>query len=147
MANLLLEALSGEEILESNSLATVTENCVVIRGVDGRSQMLISLSSLSSVKILKVAHARLLVISSGLFILSAAAFCSKEGDGAGIPIALVGIVFVIAYLMTRKAYLAFTIGRDQTYSRPGTLAEASMLATALRSAMKAQRDTRDHTLR
>ncbi len=140
MANLLLEALSGEGIVESNSLATVTETCVLIRGATGRSQTLISRSRLSDVKIVKINHPSLLVISSGLGLVSAAAFCSKQGDGAGPPTAFIALTFLIAYFVTRKAFLTFTVGLEETYSSAGTLSEAFAVMKALRSAQKAEEE-------
>ena len=138
MANFLIDALSGEEIVESNSLATITEGCVLIRGFTGRTQTLISLSRLSDARVVKVTNPALLVSSSALGLVSAAAFCSKQGDGAGPPLAVVAVVFLIAYFVTRKAFVAFTVGREETYSKLGTLSEAAALVEALRTLRRAE---------
>ena len=137
MANFLIDALSGEQIVESNSLATITESCVLIRGFTGRTQTLLSLSRLSDARVVKVTHPGLLVSSSALGLVSAAAFCSKQGDGAGPPLALVAAVFLIAYFVTRKAFVAFTLGREETYSKLGSISEAVALVEALRNLRRA----------
>ncbi len=134
MAALSFDALTGEQIVQSNSLATITENCVVIRALSGRSKIIISLSRLSEVKTVKVTHPNFLVISAGLGVLAAAAFSSKQGEGTGIPIALVALAFLITYVVTRKAYLLLLVGYEETPTQIGTLAEAALLAKEITSA-------------
>jgi len=130
------EALTGEQIVASNSLATLTENCVVIRASSGRSQTIISLSRLSEVKSVNVNHRHLLVIAVGFGVLAGAAFSSKHGDGAGTPLAIAALAFLIAYFVTRRAYLIFVVGSEETESRNGTLAEAGVLTKLIASAQK-----------
>ena len=136
MASSGFDALTREQIVQSNSLATITENCVVIRALGGRSKTIISLSRLSEVRRIKVTHPKLLVVSAGLGVLAAAAFCSKQGDGSSIPIALVGLMFLIAYFATRRAYLIFVIGHEETRTPIGTLSEAAILTRTISSAQK-----------
>ena len=134
------DALTGEQIVQSNSLATLTENCVVVRASSGLSQSIFSLSRLSEVKSVKVTHSNLLVIAAGLGVLSAAAFSSKQGDGAGTPLAVAAVIFLIAYGVTRRAYLIFVVGHEETATQLGTLSEAAILIKRITSAQKKQNE-------
>ncbi len=133
-ADTIIDALSDEEILYGDSLATLTRNWVIIPDPTRRSQTILPLARLSEVKAVKVSYPGLLVIASGLFVLAAAAFCSKEGSGAGVPIALVGVGSVIAYVVSNRAWVAFTVGSAVTNTTPGTHKAADDLATAVQAA-------------
>ena len=133
-ADTIIDALSDEEILYVHSLATLTRNWVIIPDAGRRSQTILPLARLSEVKAIKVSYPGLLVIASGLFVLAAAAFSSKEGSGAGVPIALVAIGSVIAYLVSHQAWVAFTVGSAVTNTMSGTHKAAEELASAVQSA-------------
>lgn len=132
-ADTIIDALSDEEILYSDSLATVTRNWIIIPDPTRRSQTIIPLARLSEVNAIKVSYPGLLVVASGLFVLAAAAFCSKEGSGAGIPITLVGVGSVIAYLVSHRAWVAFTVGSAVTNTIAGTHKAADELAAVVQS--------------
>ena len=133
-ADTIIDALSDEEIVYADSLATLTRNWIIIPDPTRRSQTIPPLARLAEVKAVKVSYPGLLVIASGLFVLAAAAFCSKEGSGAGVPIALVGIGAVIAFLVSHRAWVEFTVGSAVTNTIPGTHKAADELAAAVQAA-------------
>ena len=126
--------LAGQQVRYSNSLATVTEHWVVIRDSDHQSHTIVPLTSVSSVTVVKTTHRPLIVLASASFIIAAAAQYSKEGGGAGIPCALIGVGFVIAYLASRRAFVALVGDSESTSTAFGTVAQAAKLTTAIRSA-------------
>lgn len=126
--------LVGQQVRYSNSLATVTEHWVVIRDSGHQSHTIVPLASVSGVTVVKVANRRLVVFASGSLIVAAAAQYSKEGGGAGIPCALIGVGFLIAYLASRRAFVALDVDSEPANTAFGTVAEAAKLATAIRLA-------------
>ena len=134
MATHLVANLLDGTVLQTNPLATVMEDCVVIRDSARTSHSIIGLSRLSGMRQIRTTHPELLVIAAGLFLISAAAFYSKEGAGAGPPIGLLGLAFAIGYLLSRRASIAFFAGRDATETVSGSLSEAAALIAAVRSA-------------
>lgn len=122
-----MAALSDQEIVQSSPLATVTRECIIIRDADGHSQTVIALDSLSTVKKIKSSYPGLLVISGGLSVIAAAAASSKDGHGAGIPIALLALGFAVAYVGTRRASVAFAVGAEITETVAGSLKDAANL--------------------
>ena len=139
MANRVMLALSGEEIVEQNSLATVTSNCIVIENSNRGVHTVIAVARLSNIRIITTATPSFLVISTGLLVIAAAALFSKEGGWAGIPIAVLGIGFLIAYAGSRRAAVAFVVDSETTTTSIGTLTEASALVSAVRSVQKKMR--------
>lgn len=139
MANTALDALAGEEILESNSLGTVMNHCVLLRANNTQSEAVISLDVVSSVKKIKTTYPGLLVIACSAFLIAAAAVTSKQGGGAAAPVALMGLLFVIAYWLSRKASVALVVGPDVTETIQGSVSEASAFVAAVRSAMEKNR--------
>lgn len=131
MADAMIDAVSDEEILYSNSLGAVTRNWIIIPDSSGRSRTMIPISLLSQFTANKVSYPGLLVVAAGLLVLAAASFSSKEGSGAGIPIALVAIVSLIAYRISRKASVAFTTGSAVTNTIAGSHNDADGLALAV----------------
>lgn len=129
-----MAALSGEQISLSNSLATVATTCVLIRDPDGRSNTIISLHLIEGTKTIKTSVPGFLVIAAGLFLVAAAAHFSKDGGSADLPIALLGVGFVIAYLASRRASIAFFVDWDTIHTASGGLREAAALVRAIKSA-------------
>lgn len=136
MANTALDALAGEEILESNSLGTVMNHCVLLRASDSQSEAVISLDVISSVKTIQTTYPGLLVIAASAFLIAAAAGTSKQGGGAAAPIALLGLLFLIAYWLARKASVALVTGADRVETVPGSVGEAAAFMRAVRVAME-----------
>ncbi len=134
MANTITPALSGEQVLHSSSLATVTENCIVIPSPEGRSQTVISTYRVTKVKTIKTTFPGLLVVSSALFIMAAAAQFSRDGGGAAIPIGVLGGLSVLGYVVTRKGAVALVVDGETTETMQGSLSEAAALVVAIRSA-------------
>jgi len=136
MPDPIMAALTGERITLSNSLATVATTCVVVRTVGGRSNSIISLSRITGIQTLRTSVPGLLVIASGLFLVAAAAHYSKDGGQADLPIALLGLAFVIGYLGSRRAAIVFLVDGETIETVSGGLREAAALARAVRLAIK-----------
>ena len=138
MPNTILTALSSEEILQSSLSAVVTTDFVMVTNPKG-TQIVISLERLSEIKRIKTTYPGLLVIASGAFLIAAAAYCSKEGDGAALPAALIGLAFVIAYFWSQRASIAFVVDGESTETPSGSLREAAALLRAVEIARARRR--------
>jgi hypothetical protein len=134
MPNAILAALSSDEILQSRLSAVVTADYVVVTSPKGDSHIVISLERLSEIKTIKTTYPGLLVIASGCFLVAAAAFCSKQGDGAALPAALIGLAFVIAYFCSQRASIAFLVDGESTETVGGGLRDAAVLVRAVETA-------------
>jgi hypothetical protein len=135
MTDLLASALSNEEILLENSLAIITERCVVIRASTGRSHSILSLSRIRSVNTERLSTPGLLVLAAGAFLISAAAHASRAGVPTEIGVALVGTMLVAGYLGSRRAAVRFN-SVDGTLTTPyGSLSEAAAVKTAVQAAL------------
>jgi hypothetical protein len=134
MSNAILAALSSEEILQSSLSAVVTADYVIVTSPKGESHAVISLERLSEIRTIKTIYPGLLVIASGAFLVAAAAFCSKEGDGAALPAALIGLTFVIAYFCSQRAQIAFVVDGESTDTASGSVRDAAALLRAVESA-------------
>lgn len=135
MASRALDALTGEEILESNSLGTVTNQWVIVRPPEGHSEIVLSLSHIASVRTVRTTYPGLLVVAAAILIVAAAAASSKQGAGAALPIALFGLLFVIAYWISRKASVTFQVGADTTHTPAAGLREAAQFVSAVERAL------------
>lgn len=129
-------ALEGEEILHDNSLATLTTNFIVVRRPERHRETIIGLSRLSSIRRIETTHPGLLVIASAGYLLAAAAYCSKQGSEAAIPLATLATLFVLGYFMTRRASVSFVVDREATETMQGSLSEAAELVKAMEKAQK-----------
>jgi hypothetical protein len=141
MASRALDALTGEEILESNSLGTVTSQWVVVRPPESRSEIMISLSHISSVRTVRTTYPGLLVVAGAALLIAAAAAASKQGSGAPLPIALFGVLFLIAYWLSRKASVVFIVGSETTHTPAAGLRETAKFVAAVEKALaRVERD-------
>jgi hypothetical protein len=134
MPNAILAALSSEEVLQSRLSAVLTADYVIVTSPRGGSHIVISLERLSEIKTLKTTYPGLLVIASGAFLIAAAAYCSKQGDGAALPSALIGLTFVIAYFCSRRASIAFVVDGESAETASGGLRDAAALVRAVEKA-------------
>jgi hypothetical protein len=134
MPNTILAALSSEEILQSSLSAVVTADYVIVTNPDRQSHTVISLERLSEIRTIKTTYPGLLVIASGALLVAAAAYCSKEGDGAALPAALIGLTFVIGYFLSQRASIAFVVDGESTETASGGLREAGALVRAVETA-------------
>jgi len=134
MANTIVGALTDDVAQKSYLMTTVTAGCVVVRNPSAASETAISLSRLSEVQTVKASYPGLLVIASGLSVVAAAAFCSKEGDGAGFPTAFLGASFVAGYFFSRKAAVKFIVDSEVTQTPFGSPRAARDLRVAVQSA-------------
>jgi hypothetical protein len=135
MASRALDALTGEEILESNSLGTVTSQWVVVRPPESRSESILSLSHISNVRSVRITYPGLLVVASAALLIAIAAAASKQGDGAALPVALFGLLFLIAYWVSRKASVTFTVGTETFHTPAAGLREAARFVSAVERAL------------
>ncbi len=136
MANQNLAELIDGQVLQANPLATVTRDCIIIRDSARQSHTIISLSHLSGMKRIRTTYPALLVISSGLFLISAAAFYSKQGGGAALPVSLLGGAFAVGYVLSRKACVSFTIASGSIETANGSLSETAALMAAVQAAQR-----------
>lgn len=139
MADSVLSALSGEQVLQANSLATVTANCVVFKNSALRSQSVIPLSRLSEIETIRKTHPAFLVISGGLSILAAAAFCSKQGDGAGAPSAALAFFSLAGYFGSRRASVRFLVDSETSRTDMGSIRDAAKVVRAIKAAQDGMR--------
>ncbi|MFL6415365.1 MAG: hypothetical protein ACJ74Y_06815 [Bryobacteraceae bacterium] len=134
MSNTIIDALADNASQKSYLMTTVTTGCVVVRNPSAESETAISLSRVSEIKTVKASYPGLLVIASGLSVVAAAAFCSKEGDGAGFPTAFLGASFVAGYFLSRKAALKFIVDCEVTQTPFGSPRAARNLRAAVQTA-------------
>lgn len=132
--NPILTALSEEQLLFENELASVTQHCVIVRTAEQQAHILLPLSRISSLKKVQTSRPAFLAIAAGLFLIAAAAQISKEGGGAAIPIALFGICSLVAYLVSRRAAVVFIVDKERTETPFGGLRQASALITSVQAA-------------
>ena len=136
MSTTILDALPDEQVLHANSLAVVTPHCILLTNADGRTQTVVAVSGISRIKRVTISYPILLVIASGTLILALAALCSKEGDGAGLPLAIFGSVLLLGYFLSRRGAVAFTVGSEVVETIFGTPSEAADLISAIASAQR-----------
>jgi hypothetical protein len=134
MANTIIGALAEDAAQKSYLMTTVTSGCVVVRDPSAGSETAISLSRLSEVQTVKTSYPKLLVVASGLSVVAAAAFCSKEGDGAGIPTSVLSAIFVAGYFLSRRAAIKFVVDSDAVQTAFGSPRAASNLRKVVESA-------------
>jgi len=127
--------LSDRQMLESNPLATVFNDCIVIRDSNRQSHTILSISQLVTIKRIRTSHPALLVVSSAFGLISAASFYSREGSGAAWPIALLAGAFAAAYPLSRRAAVGFVVeGTGTVETESGSLEQAEELISAVRTA-------------
>jgi hypothetical protein len=141
MANTVLDALSGAQIFESNPLGTVTNQWVSVKSAD--SETVIALARISSVKSIRTSYPGLLVIASAALLLALAAASSKQGMGAALPIGALGLLFALGYLLSRKAYITFTVGGEIIQTSDAGLKHTAQFVAAVEKAMSKMHHTTD----
>jgi hypothetical protein len=139
MPSTILSAI-GEPVLHSNDLATVTENWIIVRDSRSQSQALLSIANVSRLKTHKTTNlgkspnSMYLACSAGSFLVAMATLFSKQGDGATLPFAFVGLGLLLAVHVTRLASVVFVIDSEAVQTRFGSLSEAARLLVAVRYA-------------
>lgn len=118
-------ALAKEEVLHTSALATITNNFILVNRREPGSETIIGLSRVSKLKRIELRYPGLLVVAAACFLLAAGANCSKEANQAGVPLAVLGAVFVISYFLTRRASVAFVVETEATETCQGSLPEAA----------------------
>ncbi|HEX4750524.1 MAG TPA: hypothetical protein VH302_13350 [Bryobacteraceae bacterium] len=127
-------AICDEEPLSPNALAWVTSHFLIIRNKTRQNHTIIPLTRLAAIDVVKTPYSGLLVIAAGVFIIAAAAFASKHGDGAAIPSTLLGGFFLTVYFGSRRANITFTMDSGVTEMIAGTLGDATDLIQLIESA-------------
>jgi hypothetical protein len=134
MTEAIRSVLPEDRVVGSTPLATVTNTCLIVRNEDKKSKTIIPLARLSKIRTKKTSYPGLLVIALALFLLAAAALSSKQEDGAAIPLAVVGVLFLIGYLANRRISVEFVAGSGKTSTPDGNSADVEALLRALQSA-------------
>lgn len=127
-----LAAITSEKIVQSRLSVVVTEECVVIPSFSGQPHTVLSLDSITKIKIIKTSYPALAVISVSLFLIAAAALHSKEGFSAGAAIGGLAFAFLIAYIICQRARVVFMSGREATQSLNGSFTEVADLVAAFK---------------
>jgi len=141
MSSTILFALSGEQVLYKSSLATVTNNWVLV-GCGGSSQALISIATLSSFRTLKRTDNLVYpAFAAGSLLVAVASLFSKEPASAGAswPFFLVSLALLAAAQATRQASIAFVVDADVVQTRFGNLREVATVVAVIRSAQSGNR--------
>ena len=139
MSSTILSALSGEQVLYKSSLATVTNNWVLL-GCGASSQAPISIATLSSFRTLKRTNNFVYpAFAAGSMFVAVATLFSKEPAGVTWPFVLVSLALLAAAQVTRQASIAFIVDSEIVQTRFGTMREAATLAAVIRSAQSGDR--------
>jgi hypothetical protein len=129
-------AISDEEVLQPNRLAWVTQHFLIIRNVERQNHTIIPLVRLAGIQVVKTPYSGLLAIAAAVFIVAAAAFASKQGDGAALPCFLLGAFLVAVYFGSRRANITFKLDTGGTETTSGTTAEAAALIQLIEEARR-----------
>lgn len=135
MSATIFDALPGEQVLHSNSLAAVTPHCIVLTSAR-QTQTILALSRVSRIKRITVSYPGLLVIAAGSFILSVACFASTQGGGAGTPFAIFGALLVLGYFLSRRGGVCFSVGSEVFETNLGSPGEAKAIISAIEKAQR-----------
>ena len=138
MSSTILSSL-GEAVLHRNSLATITDNWIVVREAETCSQILIPIHSITQIKTFTTVKLHYLASSVGCLLIAGADACSKEPDGATLPFLLAGTALLIATHVTRQASVGLLANPDAVRTAYGSLTEAATLLRAIRSTQAGKR--------
>jgi hypothetical protein len=127
MTGTVAAAISDEPILERNSLAEVTPNFVLVRDSEMHRWIILPIRRLAGLDIVETPYPGLLAVSVGLFVIAAGAYFSKQGDGAALPFALIGLFLLVAYFASRKGTVRFLFESGAPESATGSVKEATAL--------------------
>jgi hypothetical protein len=136
-------AIADEEVLQPNRLAWVTPHFLIIRNQIRQNHTIIPVSRVCGIRVVKTPYAGFLAIAAGVFVIAAAAFASKEGDGAAIPSALLGAFLMAAYYGSRRANITFVLDSGGTETTTGNLREATNLIRLIEQARRTNAELED----
>lgn len=131
MSDPLVNWLAGETVIHANALATVTRNVLVVRDGMRMAQTVIAIEKVTGLRKVTTTNPGFLVISCGLFTIAAASYFSKQGGNVTLPIAMVGAMFVMGYIGTRRAAVLFLMGDERIESIQGSFREATSVIRAV----------------
>jgi len=141
MNDAIVNALAGETVVHANALAAVTSNCVVVRDGLMGAQVVVGIETITAVRKVTTTNPGLLVISCGLFTIAAASYVSKQGLEISVPIAIVGSLFVMGYVGTRRAAVLFLLENESIESAKGSFREAT---SVIRAVQRMRRDAKSN---
>lgn len=131
MTGTIAAAIADEQVLEPNSLVGLTRNFIVIRNTEAQSHTILPVSRIATIEVDKRPYPGLLVVAAGVFVMAAAAAFSQEGDGAAIPMGLLGLFLVILYFASRRASVTFVLTSGARETVSGTLRDMSRLVAVM----------------
>lgn len=120
-------AISDEEVLRPNRLAWVTQHFLILRNAERQTHTILPLARLVGINVVKTPYSGLLAVAAGVFLVAAAAFASKQGDGAAVPCALLGAFLMAIYFGSRRANITFRLDTGGTEVISGNLADTEAL--------------------
>ncbi len=129
-------AIGDEQIVKRNSLAAVTEHYLVIRRAERQAHVIIPRSRIARMDTRKHTYSGMLAIAGAIFILSAAAFSSSDGDGFGFPLAAAGLLVLTGYVMNRRAEVRLVLDSGLTEVIAGRIDEAESLVELISSSSR-----------
>jgi hypothetical protein len=131
MNDAIVSALAGETVVHANPIATVTRNCLVVRYDVRQAQAIIGLESIRGMRKVNFTNPALLVIAAGLFLIAAAAYSSHEAHEVSASLSAVGLLFLLAYFLTRRATVLFLLENQNIESKRGSYREATSIIRAV----------------
>ena len=131
MSDAFVDSLMGETVVHTNALAAVTRNFVVVRYGSGEVRTVIGNEAIRSIRKVTTTRPGLLVISCGLFTIAAASYVSKQGMDVSLAIALIGSLFVMGYVGTRRAAVLFLLENESIESVKGSFRDATSVIRAV----------------
>ncbi len=129
----ILSAMTGERVVHTSQLATITDNCVVVPDRDRHSKSVLSAECIFRIETEKRTHPSLPVIAAGCFLIAAGAQSSKEGGGTGPYIAVLGLIAMTSYFVTRRAMVKFVLASDIVKTGFGSARDAAKVVSAVKS--------------
>ncbi len=133
-----LANLPDRQVVRNSPLATVMDDCVVIRDTAPLSHIIIGLSHVTGMRRRRIQHPALLVVSAGLSLIAAASYASRAPDAALVT-ALSALALIAGYFLSRRDSVVFLAGRYSASTAPGTLSDAAHLIAAVQNAQALHR--------
>jgi hypothetical protein len=133
MPSTILSSL-GEPVLYSNSLATITDNWIVVRASHLCAQSVLSIESILEVKTLKTSKLYYFASGVGCLLIAFATSCSKQSNAVILLFVLTGIGLLTANLITGRAAIGFVVGSELVQTAYAPLSETATLLAAVRAA-------------
>lgn len=131
----ILDVLTGESVIYSNTVATVLTGCIVVREKERGATVVISLAHITGLKKVKTTYPQLLVLSAGMLTLAAASYASKQGLETVVPMSVLAMMLASGYWGTRRAALLVLSGTDGIETLKGSFREVDSVIRQLRQVL------------